>query len=228
MVPALSHRVSRVPWYSGSCHALKDFGYGAFTLSCRSFQFRSPVLSGHSCSPNPAVLRTAVWAPPVPLAATPGITFVFFSSGYLDVSVHRVPSVYLLGTLVPYSVYGDGGFLRRVSPFRHLRIFAHVQLPAAFRSLSRLSSALSAKASALCSFLLNLLLPLHSVAASALFLVFCSGIPPLPESLSALFDVFSLFLDLQYSVFKVPPAVLPDGMILLLGSSAHYLSGVCS
>ena len=91
MVPALSHRVSRVPWYSGSCHALEDFGYGAFTLSCRSFQFRSPVLSGHSCSPNPAVLRTAVWAPPVPLAATPGITFVFFSSGYLDVSVHRVP-----------------------------------------------------------------------------------------------------------------------------------------
>ena len=95
MVPALSHRVSRVPWYSGSCHALKDFGYGAFTLSCRSFQFRSPVLSGHSCSPNPAVLRTAVWAPPVPLAATPGITFVFFSSGYLDVSVHRVPSARL-------------------------------------------------------------------------------------------------------------------------------------
>ena len=101
MVPALSHRVSRVPWYSGSCHALKDFGYGAFTLSCRSFQFRSPVLSGHSCSPNPAVLRTAVWAPPVPLAATPGITFVFFSSGYLDVSVHRVPSIPLYGACAP-------------------------------------------------------------------------------------------------------------------------------
>ena len=54
------------------------------------------------------------------------------------------------------SVYGDGGLLRRVSPFRHLRIVAHVQLPAAFRSLSRLSSALSAKASTLRSFLLNL------------------------------------------------------------------------
>ena len=35
-----------------------------------------------------------------------------------------------------------------VSPFRNLRIFAHVPLPAAFRSLSRLSSAPSAKASA--------------------------------------------------------------------------------
>ena len=38
----------------------------------------------------------------------------------------------------------------RVAPFRDLRINGHVPLPAAFRSLSRLSSALSAKASALC------------------------------------------------------------------------------
>ena len=44
----------------------------------------------------------------------------------------------------------------RVSPFRHLRITGHLPLPAAFRSLSRLSSALSAKASALCSSLLDL------------------------------------------------------------------------
>ena len=41
-----------------------------------------------------------------------------------------------------------------VSPFRHLRINGHVLLPAAFRSLSRLSSALSAKASTLCPFCL--------------------------------------------------------------------------
>ena len=45
----------------------------------------------HLCGPNPGVLRTPVWAPPVSLAATPGITFVFSSSGYLDVSVRRVP-----------------------------------------------------------------------------------------------------------------------------------------
>ena len=37
----------------------------------------------------------------------------------------------------------------RVSPFRHLRIKDYLHLPAAFRSLSRLSSALSAKASTL-------------------------------------------------------------------------------
>ena len=40
---------------------------------------------------EPRRARTPVWALPVPLAATPGITFVFSSSGYLDVSVHRVP-----------------------------------------------------------------------------------------------------------------------------------------
>ena len=44
----------------------------------------------------------------------------------------------------------------RVSPFRHPRIKDHLHLPVAFRSLSRLSSALSAKASTLRSFLLNL------------------------------------------------------------------------
>ena len=38
-----------------------------------------------------------------------------------------------------------------VSPFGGPRIVAYVQLPVAFRSLSRPSSALSAKASALCS-----------------------------------------------------------------------------
>ena len=38
-----------------------------------------------------------------------------------------------------------------VPPFRYLRLVGYLLLPAAFRSLSRLSSALSAKASSLCS-----------------------------------------------------------------------------
>ena len=50
-------------------------------------------------------------------------------------------------------VKDDGGLLRRVSPFRYLRIIGYLLLPEAFRSLSRLSSALSAKASTICSFL---------------------------------------------------------------------------
>ena len=45
-----------------------------------------------------------------------------------------------------------------VSPFRYPRIKGYLLLPVAFRSLSRLSSALSAKASTLRSFQLNLLI----------------------------------------------------------------------
>ena len=40
---------------------------------------------------EPRNARIPVWALPFSLAATHGITFVFSSSGYLDVSVHRVP-----------------------------------------------------------------------------------------------------------------------------------------
>ena len=54
-----------------------------------------------------------------------------------------------------YSPYGDGGLLRRVSPFGYLRITGYLRLPAAFRSLLRPSSALSAKASTLRSCLLT-------------------------------------------------------------------------
>ena len=44
---------------------------------------------------EPRGARTPVWALPVSLAATPGIDLSFSSSGYLDVSVRRVPSVNL-------------------------------------------------------------------------------------------------------------------------------------
>src|SRR5699024_9714056 len=65
-----------------------------------------------------------------------------------------------------------GGLLRRVSPFRHLRINGYLLLPEAFRSLSRLSSALSAKASTLRSSSLDQLFPLRSVAGVGLGLFF--------------------------------------------------------
>ena len=47
------------------------------------------------------------------------------------------------------------GFLQQVSPFGYLRITGYLLLTAAFRSLSRPSSALSAKASTLRSFCLT-------------------------------------------------------------------------
>ena len=51
-----------------------------------------------------------------------------------------------------YSPYSDRSFSCRVSPFRNLRINGYVLLPVAYRSLSRLSSALSAKASTIRSY----------------------------------------------------------------------------
>ena len=55
-----------------------------------------------------------------------------------------------------YLLKVDRSLSGRVSPFRYLRIDVYLPLPAAFRSLSRLSSALSAKASTLRSYSLNL------------------------------------------------------------------------
>ena len=57
----------------------------------------------------PAVLRTSVWAPSLSLAATQEIDVSFFSSGYLDVSVHRVPPASLYGTFVPLHDTVHGG-----------------------------------------------------------------------------------------------------------------------
>ena len=55
-----------------------------------------------------------------------------------------------------YSVYVSWFFTMSVSTFGYLRIYAHLQLPAAFRSLSRPSSAPDAKAFTLCSSSLEL------------------------------------------------------------------------
>ena len=91
MVPACSVKVPRVSTYSGSRHAISSFAYGAFTLFGRLSQNRSATLNGSIPRSEPHGARTMVWALPVSLAATSGITVVFSSSGYLDVSVHRVP-----------------------------------------------------------------------------------------------------------------------------------------
>ena len=89
-------------------------------------------------SVTPEILLPPVWPTPRSLATTSGISVDVFSSPYLDVSVQAVPLIYLF-----YSVYDT---LRWVSPFGYLRIVAHLQLPEAFRSLSRPSSAPDAKA----------------------------------------------------------------------------------
>ena len=98
----------------------------------------------------------------------------------------------------------------RVSPFGNLRIEAHLQLPVAFRSLSRPSSAPDAKAFPLCSFLLQLLscVSLHSwlhfwlhELRKSVFLLNCSAPLLIRKNLPILSQIFYLSL---LSVFTLP------------------------
>ena len=91
MVPAPSHKVSRVSWYSGSRSVNSSFTYGAFTLSGWLSQNHSAKIEESIMRSEPQSARTLVWPLSISLAATLEIEFSFFSSGYLDVSVPRVP-----------------------------------------------------------------------------------------------------------------------------------------
>ena len=91
MVPAYSIKVSRVSMYSGSRLVISPFAYGAFTLSGRLSQNLSARINESIMRSEPRNARIPVWPLSISLAATLEIEFSFSSSGYLDVSVHRVP-----------------------------------------------------------------------------------------------------------------------------------------
>ena len=95
MVPAPSIKVPRVSMYSGYRHVSSPFAYGAFTLFGRLSQNRSANSQESFMQSEPHGARTMVWPLSISLAATLKIDFSFSSSGYLDVSVHRVPSAWL-------------------------------------------------------------------------------------------------------------------------------------
>ena len=81
--------------YSGYRHVFSSFAYGTVTRSGLLSQNSSARLEESIMRSEPRSARTTVWALPVSLAATSGIDVSFSSSGYLDVSVHRVPSAHL-------------------------------------------------------------------------------------------------------------------------------------
>lgn len=114
MVPPASHGISRVPWYSGSPPSSVGFRLRD------SYPLRSdfPVLFGYPSSDfcgssTPAPRKARVWALPRSLAATWEIDVSFSSSGYLDVSVRRVPSSQPM-----HSAVGDGALPPPGSPIR--------------------------------------------------------------------------------------------------------------
>ena len=147
VVHPVSHGVSRVPRYSGN--RLTGFGFRlrGYHPLWLAFPYHSTNLSDRSAAPQPRRINPSVWPLPRSLATTYGISVDFSSSPYLDVSVQAVPHLRLFD-----STQADGVLLHRVSPFGNLRIKAYVQLPEAYRSLSRPSSAPDAKAFPLRSF----------------------------------------------------------------------------
>ena len=110
------------------------------------------------CGPyNPDdALTSPVWAVPLSLATTRGITIVFSSSAYLDVSVQQVRL--LLKDVWPST--------RRVAPFGNPGISTYLQLRPAYRSLSRPSSPPGALASPVRPWLLYVYHKRHHVICS--------------------------------------------------------------
>ena len=133
VVHPASHRVPRALWYSGFLPILHSFVYEGLTLFAVPSQILPLKFQTCCRSTTPKNRSPLVWALPVSLAATQGISLDFFSSDYLDVSVHRVFSPYLEDKVT-------GRYSRRVAPFGNPWINAYLQLTTAYRSLSRPSS----------------------------------------------------------------------------------------
>ena len=94
----------------------------------------------------------------------------------------------------------DGGSLRRVAPFRHPRINGYLLLPVAFRSLSRLSSALSAKASTLCSLSLDHFVLVRTSAFPLAYGTRGSFFRIVSNEIEFLFTLlFDVFFNMQFS-----------------------------
>ena len=119
------------------CFRLRDFHSLRFELSS-SIRLTFMI---HVAVRTPHVLLPTVWPPPLSLATTRGISVDFFSSRYLDVSVPGVPRA----TLWIHVTLHDSSSWE--FPHSEIRGYnAYLQLPAAYRSLSRPSSAPDAKA----------------------------------------------------------------------------------
>ena len=143
MVPLPSDKVPRVSSYSGYRLLLSPFAYGAFTLYGRLSQNRSARISLNYAVHTPVCTHTGLGSSHFARRYFGNRCFLLFLSllrCFSSPGSLRTPM---------NSVYDDMTSSCRVSPFRYLRITACLRLPEAFRSLSRLSSALSAKASTL-------------------------------------------------------------------------------
>ena len=133
MVPPCSDRISRVPPYSRIYCVSTHTGLSP-SLVCLSRQFW--------------FFTKDHWPGPRSLATTNGVSVDVLSSGYLDVSVPQVRLTTLcIQIAIPLNVVGF--------PIRKSTDQRYWPLPVAYRSLSRPSSPLSAKASTKCPYALD-------------------------------------------------------------------------
>ena len=145
MIPPCSDRITRVPPYSRTYQLSTRTGLSP-TMARLSRRFR--------------FLRKCHWPGPRSLATTNGVSVDVLSSGYLDVSVHRVRLSWLcIHQKIPLAWW--------VAPFGNPWIKAHSQLPTAYRSVSRPSSPLNAKASTRCPSTLDYETVMHRDKPSA-------------------------------------------------------------
>ena len=130
MVPPASHRISRVPRYSGTCSLFSPSPTRLSLSSVRlSNRFGSAIFS-YRRPATPVVRRPPVWPLPSSLATTKEIEFSFFSSGYLDVSLPRVPSSRTMD-----SSHGDRALPRPGSPIRKFQDQGSFATPLNFSQL---------------------------------------------------------------------------------------------
>ena len=148
MGPPDSHRISRVPRYSGYRYASKVFRVRGCHPLRRCFPASSTTLHlATTRSYNPSNAGTSlVWALPRSLATTGGIIVYF-----LFLEVLRCFSS--LGSPPHYVDNRPSAYW--VVPFGDPRVNGHLHLTGAYRSLSRPSSPVRAKASAMRPFLLS-------------------------------------------------------------------------
>ena len=185
MVPACSIKVSRVSMYSGYRLVSFPFAYGAFTLSGRLSQNLSARITESIMRSEPRNARIPVWPLSISLAATLEIDVSFSSSGYLDVSVHRVPfhtlwiGVWMTGVLPAGFPHSDicGSKIICISP----------QLFAAYHVFLRLLVPRHPPCALFCLIICN------AFACECItYTIICSHAHPVSEMLSANFHCSSL------------------------------------
>ena len=126
MVPPASHRISRVPWYSGSPHAPELFPYWILTISDAAFQ-QLRVTLAHAC----AGPTTPAWPKPRRFGLFPVRSPLLRESRLI--SLRQGTEMFQFPCCPPAGLWIQHGVSRhhsgRVAPLGDSGLLARMQLP---------------------------------------------------------------------------------------------------